>query len=946
GAAYVPMDPAYPRERLAWMLEDTAAPVILTQERLTSVLPPHDSKVLCLDTQWDSVASQPSSRPAPLADPEALAYVIFTSGSTGRPKGAMNAHQGVVNRLLWMQQQYGLSAADTVLQKTPFSFDVSVWEFFWPLMTGARMVLARPGGHQDPTYLVRLMADERVTTAHFVPSMLRAFVEEPGLEGLKDLRRVVCSGEALPADLVNKAHARLPVASVHNLYGPTEAAVDVTYWECPRGEVLRSVPIGRPVANTRIHILDAHGQPTPVGVSGELFIGGIQVGRGYWNRPQLTAERFIPDAFSDTPGARLYRTGDLARWLPDGTVEYLGRADFQVKLRGFRIELGEIEAALRAQSGVSDTVVVVREDGPGGARLVAYLVPTASAEPESQAPHTASVAQASATSSEPAPHAGVAQASAASVELDTKALRAALAERLPEFMVPSAFVVLPALPLSPSGKVDRKALPTPDAKPREAGDYVEPRTPREKALAAIWAQLLGVPRVSLQDNFFELGGDSILAIQVVSRARQAGLHLAANQLFQHQTLEALARVAKQQGTLQAEQGLVLGEVALTPIQRDFFERNLPQPHHFNQAFLLAASEKVDVPSLEKALQAVVAHHDALRLRFTRQQDGTWRQHLAGLEAPVRLERVNLSSTPEAQQPKALEAEATRLHASLRLDEGLLLRAALFDFGPEQEQKLLLAVHHLAVDGVSWRTLLEDLGTAYVQLSQGRPVALPPKSTSLKTWASRLSTFATSEDIASELAYWLEQGQVQVPALPIDGPGGETTVASSRVVEVSLGEEETRLLLQETPAAWRAHINDVLLTALVESLTQWTGQSKLRVELEGHGREALFDDVDVSRTVGWLTTLYPVALDVSGKANLGDRLRTVRDTLRQLPRRGLGYGLLRHLAGGEGKKALQALPRAQVLFNYLGQFNQAPSGDVELPFSATREPLGALRAPEA
>ncbi|MCP3145381.1 condensation domain-containing protein, partial [Pyxidicoccus xibeiensis] len=255
GAAYVPMDPAYPRERLAWMLEDTAAPVILTQERLTSVLPPHDAKVLCLDTQWDSVASQPTSRPVPLAGPEALAYVIFTSGSTGRPKGAMNAHQGVVNRLLWMQQQYGLSAADTVLQKTPFSFDVSVWEFFWPLMTGARMVLARPGGHQDPTYLVRLMADERVTTAHFVPSMLRAFVEEPGLESLAHLRRVVCSGEALPADLVNKAHARLPVAGVHNLYGPTEAAVDVTYWECPRGEVLRSVPIGRPVANTRIHIL-------------------------------------------------------------------------------------------------------------------------------------------------------------------------------------------------------------------------------------------------------------------------------------------------------------------------------------------------------------------------------------------------------------------------------------------------------------------------------------------------------------------------------------------------------------------------------------------------------------------------------------------------------------------------------------------------------------------
>ncbi|MFP2934722.1 condensation domain-containing protein, partial [Pyxidicoccus sp. 3LG] len=317
----------------------------------------------------------------------------------------------------------------------------------------------------------------------------------------------------------------------------------------------------------------------------------------------------------------------------------------------------------------------------------------------------------------------------------------ALSAQLPEFMVPSAFVVLPSLPLSPSGKVDRKALPAPDAKPREAGDYVEPRTPQEKALATVWAQLLGVPRVGLQDNFFELGGDSILAIQVVSRARQAGLHLAANQLFQHQTLEALARVAKQQGTLQAEQGLVLGEAPLTPIQRDFFERQLPQSHHFNQAVMLAASEPVNVARLEKALQAVVAHHDALRLRFTRRPDGTWHQELTGLEAPVRLEHINLASTPEADQPGALEAAATRLQSSLKLDEGLLLRAALFDFGVEREQKLLLAAHHLVVDGVSWRTLLEDLGTAYVQLMQGRPVALPPKSTSFKTWASKLAAFA-------------------------------------------------------------------------------------------------------------------------------------------------------------------------------------------------------------
>ncbi|NTX67788.1 non-ribosomal peptide synthetase, partial [Myxococcus sp. CA051A] len=446
---------------------------------------------------------------------------------------------------------------------------------------------------------------------------------------------------------------------------------------------------------------------------------------------------------------------------------------------------------------------------------------------------------------------------------------------------------------------------------------------------------------------FELGGDSILAIQVVSRARQAGLHLAANQLFQHQTLEALARVAKQQGGPQVDSGMVLGTSLLTPIQLDFFEKELLEPHHFAQAFMLASSEPVDVPCLEAALRAVVAHHDTLRLRFTRRQDGTWHQEFTGLESLVRLEQVDLSSVPEAELPTALESEASRLHASHRLEEGLLLRAALFHLGAERGSRLLLSVHHLGVDGVSWRTLLEDLGAGYVQSRQGRPVALPPRSTSFKTWASKLSDFARSEEVARERTYWLEEGRLEAPTLPRDGAGGATSVASSRTVEVSLDEAQTRLLLQETPAAWRAHINDVLLTAVTDSLTHWMGQPRLRVELEGHGREPFSEDVDLSRTVGWLTTLYPVTLDVSGTTSLGDRLRAVRDSLRRLPRKGLGYGLLRHLADDEQSQHLRALPRAQVLFNYLGQFHQSAGGDSALnPFTATREPLGALRAPNA
>ncbi|WP_244237973.1 non-ribosomal peptide synthase/polyketide synthase, partial [Corallococcus terminator] len=505
GAAYVPLDPSTPTERLIGMLEDTAAPVLLIQERFRNALPAHAAHVIALDTEWDAIARQPISRPRALAGEDALAYVIFTSGSTGRPKGAMNAHAGIVNRLRWMQSRYGLTTEDTVLQKTPFSFDVSVWEFFWPLMTGAKLVLARPGGHQEPDYLTTLMAREGVTTAHFVPSMLRAFVEEPGLEHLTRLRQVMCSGEALPADLVHKAQARLPHATLHNLYGPTEAAVDVTSWECPRDDALRVVPIGRPVANTRLYVLDRRNQPVPVGIPGELFIGGVQVGRGYWRRPTLTAERFVPDAHGGTPGARLYRTGDIARWRTDGTLEYLGRADFQVKLRGFRIELGDIEAALQAWPGVREAVAVVRQDSAGAPRLVAYVTA------EGAAP-------------------------------DTAALRAFLHARLPEYMVPSALVTLEALPLTSSGKVDRKALPTPDAPTSVKGESIAPRDDTERTLAAIFAEVLGVERVGVQDSFFELGGHSLLATQVAARVRaQFGKELPLRTLFEAPTVEALSR---------------------------------------------------------------------------------------------------------------------------------------------------------------------------------------------------------------------------------------------------------------------------------------------------------------------------------------------------------------------------------------------------------------------
>ena len=379
GGAYVPLDPDYPAERLAFMVSDANVPVLLTQERIKAKLPPNAARLVCLDTDWIAVARESDAAPAAGSVPDNLAYVIYTSGSTGKPKGAMNTHRAICNRLFWMQDAYRLTAADRVMQKTPFSFDVSVWEFFWPLMTGAAMVIARPRGHQDSQYLAQLIAEQSVTTMHFVPPMLAVFLEERGLaERCPSLRQVVCSGEALPFGLQQRFFEVFPDERVklHNLYGPTEAAVDVTYWECRRhdGGVENVVPIGRPIANTQIYLLDPHGQPVPVGVPGELHIGGSGVGRGYLGRPELTAEKFVADPFSDDPQARLYKTGDLARWREDGQIIYLSRLDHQVKLRGFRIELGEIEAAHQRAPDVRESVVVVREDAPGERRLAAYVV--------------------------------------------------------------------------------------------------------------------------------------------------------------------------------------------------------------------------------------------------------------------------------------------------------------------------------------------------------------------------------------------------------------------------------------------------------------------------------------------------------------------------------------------------------------------------------------------
>jgi amino acid adenylation domain-containing protein len=516
GAAYVPLDPDYPPERLNYMLESSQVKVLLTQERLREKLPPFAGLVLELDGAEERrpTAEQKTGNPDVALLPENLAYIIYTSGSTGKPKGAMNTHGGLLNRLLWMQQQYRLEPQDVVLQKTPFSFDVSVWEFFWPLLEGAKLVVARSGGHQDPGYLATLIEDRQITTLHFVPSMLAVFLDEERPKQCKSIRRVVCSGEALPLELARQCLASMPWAELHNLYGPTEAAIDVTYWKCLVQDTRASVPIGKAIANIRLYVVDEAMNPVPLGVPGELCLGGVGLARGYWCQGDLTAERFVPDGLSGRRGERLYRTGDLVRWLEDGNVEYLGRLDHQVKIRGFRIELGEIEAALQEHGSVRQAVVVARLDERGDKQLVAYVVPEREGE---ECGNGLRIAE----------------------------LRAHLLGKLPEYMVPGSYVPLLKLPLSHNGKIDRRSLPQPDPVTAEQ-EYVGPRNPTEETLCRLWQEVLRRERVGIHDNFFRIGGHSLMAAQLVTRVRGSfKVDIRLRRVFESPTIAQLAEVIDQ-----------------------------------------------------------------------------------------------------------------------------------------------------------------------------------------------------------------------------------------------------------------------------------------------------------------------------------------------------------------------------------------------------------------
>ncbi|MFJ1932380.1 non-ribosomal peptide synthase/polyketide synthase [Kitasatospora sp. NPDC088160] len=929
GGAFLPVDPDYPAPRREFMVRDAGAHLVLDDPaEVWSAdgprTPPTDA-----DRATDrDTAPTDADRATPLT-PGHPAYVIYTSGSTGTPKGVLVTHAGLAAFAEAAAEQYAAGPGARVLQFASPSFDASVLELCVSLLSGATLVTGEEGPLVGER-LAEVLAERRITHALIPPAAL-ATVDPATAATLPALRTLVVGAEACPADLVD---TWAPGRRMINSYGPTEATVVAT-WTGPLSPGTGAPAIGRPGGAARSYVLDAALRPVPPGVTGELWLAGPGLARGYLGRPGLTAGRFLADPFG-APGERMYRTGDLAHRDADGELRFAGRVDDQIKLRGFRIEPGEIESALRRSPLVRDAVVTVRADAPGSGagsgagRLVAYVVPAVGAGAGGAAPEG--------------------DDDGATAGLPAAELRAHLAGLLPPHLVPSVFVPLERLPLTPNGKLDRRALPEPGPAQAAAGPRREPGTDTERRIARIWADVLGIEEVGADDNFFLLGGDSILSMQVVSRLRRDGLYLATRELFTHQTVAELATVVRTAPDRE-DDGPVTGDVPLTPIQEWFLTTPRAAHHHFNQSTLLELGADPDPRALRSALDALLEHHDALRLRFTHDETGWHQFNPPPAPAEDVLVRYDLTGQSAEVADAAMAKAADELHAGFDLARGPLLRAALFTGAPDRPALLLLVAHHLVVDAVSWRLLRDDLESAYRQAALGTAITLGERGTSYRDWALRLAAHVADGGLDHELPYWDEAvsaaealpGRPAVPGPADPGaadpgaadPGAaepgtvEPGAAETATVTVELDEEDTEALLRAAPAAYRTRVNDVLLTALALALARWTGHERIRLDLEGHGREDVVEGVDLSRTVGWFTTMHPVTFHVPDPDDLGpDRdwralVKSVRRQLRAVPGNGLGFGALRTFGPPEVRERLAAGAHGQVVFNYLGQWDARP-----------------------
>ncbi|MFJ7339694.1 amino acid adenylation domain-containing protein [Streptomyces sp. NPDC101110] len=895
GCAFVPLDPQWPAARRTVVIEDAR---VIVQLNASGEHDPAEPDAVAVDLGDWRYDGYPKDGTGVTVLGDALAYVIFTSGSTGRPKGAMIRHEAISERLLWQVNEIlGFGTDDASLFKAPLSFDISINEIFLPLVSGGRLVVLRPGGERDPHHLLSVIAEQRVTFTYLVSSMLDVLLEMAGDSGrLDSLRHVWCGGEVLTPELYERFRTKLDDIPMYHGYGPAETTIGVSH-VIYRGAAERlSTSIGKANPNTQLYVLDDELRPVPVGVGGELYVGGFLLGRGYVNAPGLTASRFVANPFAND-GSRLYRTGDLARYAPDGSLDFLGRADNQIKIRGMRLEIEDVEAGLAEHPRVRHTCVVARKNAAGGTYLIGYVIPAAGSE-----------------------------------DLRADEVKTWAGAHMVEYMVPAHVVVLEEFPLTANGKLDRNALPEPTI---GTGALVRPATDDERAVSAAVAQVLRLEEVGVDQDFFQLGGDSILAISLLSALREQGLHVTARQIFTHGTVGALAAVASREDTAPVDHAdVATGTVVGSPVVQ-WLGETTDAVDGFVQSVVLNTPAELTGDALDAILTALLTRHDMLRAKLVR--GSRWSFDIPG---PDRAE-------PNWQRSdRPLEECVALATAGLNPDEGVMLRAV---WRPAARQ-LVLVAHHVVVDGVSWRVLMEDLATAWRRFTSGEPVELPPVGTSFRRWTQLLERAAFDADSS----YYRRPLPGDDLPLAHRALSATDTVAHERLRTVTVGPGTTAALLGEIPAKFHAGVNDVLLTALAVALARrrrdlGQDQTFAHIELEGHGREGRFVagpagfEPELSRTVGWFTTLFPVTVDPGTAADLTTpeyltaALKRVKEDLARVPDNGVSYGALRYLTHSEFDA-----PAPQVLFNYLGRFAAGAPGDWQL--AGTTGQLGEKRDP--
>ncbi len=853
GGAYVPIDPTYPEERISFIIEDCQPKAVLKYTTKSISL---DNSMPIIDLTDIKVWQSVSENPEHINKADDLIYCIYTSGTTGKPKGVPNRNQGLVNLINWMQEKYPLSKNDVILQKTTYVFDVSASEIFWWFMAGAKLAILKPDAEKEPEQIAAAIEQYEATVVDFVPSMLSVFMSMPDkkIKQIKGLRYVLAAGEALNTKLVKEFYVTMKKHGgktlLSNIYGPTEAAVYSTYYDLEPEFDEETVLIGKPIANAKTYITNGNNL-CGIGIPGELCIAGDGLARGYLNRPELTEEKFVNNPYCE---GRMYRTGDFARWLPDGNIEYLGRIDEQVKIRGFRIELGEIESRIREIEGIKECAVIVRTDNRGDKAIYAYYT--------------------------------------SDREESVSEIRDRLSESLPGYMVPSYMKQIETIPVTKNGKLDKKALP--EIEGRITKEYIAPRNEAEEAVCEAFREILGVEKAGIQDSFFELGGDSIKAVRIISKLRNAGYAVTVKDVMNGKTAERIAIYIKNANEKpKYEQREVTGKIELTPVIRKFVEWQFAKPEHFNQSMMFPV-EGIGNAVLNQAIKELVKHHDVLRAVYRKKE-----LEILSISESRLCDFYEFDYRNKVDKYKAVEDKCTEIQGSIDLENGPLVKIAVFELGDTKQ--MLFCIHHLVVDGVSWRILQEDFETAVRQIEAGEEVKLPEKTASFIEWSQKLKEYG--EKLGSkEKDYW-EVANAKIAEGRIDGDYIED---EEGYAVAGFSKETTEKLLTKSSNAYGAKIDEVLLAGLARAVGRITGQKRVAVKLEGHGREEINEPISIDRTVGWFTNIYAVSLECS--EDNAEAVINVKDTVRSVPNMGMGYGYVEHEC------------EPDICFNYLGDFS--------------------------